>query len=144
MTAVHPSTATAYNVVAATGSSFEEGFLVIDSSNTLAIYTTQAQVSIGVVDQTPTDADAAARTTRAGEAVGIFFIGSGLIVNVASANGDTYALGAVVYGGQTSDTDGYCSSDSSNSAVAIGHCARGVTTTAAGQLIEVLLDEPGV
>ena len=132
------------NVPVTASESLQEGYLVKkDTGNTVTIATTVDDAVFGVVDQTPTDGEATARTTNSGERIGIFPMGCGKIVNVASVSGDTYTLNDAVYMGQTADTDGYCSNDSSNSATKIGHCMEAVTTASAGELIQVILDVDG-
>lgn len=139
---------TGYNVILpenlpmSTGITVAEGYLVMkDSGNTLTLATTVNSTVVGVVDQTPTDAEATARVTRAGEKCGIYLMGSGAIVNVASLTGNTYTLGCAVYNVQTGSTDGMCETSSANTATKIGHyVGEGEVTASAGQLIKVILD----
>jgi hypothetical protein len=121
----------------------EEGLLLKEggTDNELVKTTAPGDVAVGVLDQAVVDVEQNARDTRDGEQVGVFPLGSGAIVNVRST-GDAFNVGDPVYVGQSADTDGYASSDSSNSAVKIGHYVGEGTSGSSGELIHVQLDEP--
>lgn len=85
----------------------------------------------------------AAKTLEAGNGMAFYKLGSGAIVEVAVITGELYEHHCKVYVAQTGQTDGH-GSVTSTSAVCIGHYwgKDAVTTSEAGQLIPVYLDEP--
>lgn len=121
----------------------KEGLVMIKDSavNTISVSTTVDDTIQGVLDQPVIDDTGTVRATRTGESVGMFPIGSGKIVYIASLTGMTWALGAAVYNGQTAGTAGVVNTSSANSATKIGHyMGPGVVTAADYELIPVLLD----
>lgn len=121
----------------------KEGLVLIKDSavNTLSVSTTVDDTIQGILDQPIIDDTGTVRATRSGESTGVFLVGSGKIVYVASLTGMTWALGAAVYNGQTAGTAGVVNTDSSNSATKIGHYVGvGVVTVDDYELIPVLLD----
>jgi len=121
----------------------KEGLLLLRDSgvNTISVSTTVDDTIIGVLDQPIVDDTGTVRATRTGESVGVFPVGCGKVVYVASLTGMTWALGAAVYNGQTAGTAGVANTSSANSATKIGHYVGGGVVTAADyDLIPVLLD----
>ena len=120
----------------------KEGLLLLkDSGNTLKVSTTVDDTIQAVLDQPIVDETGTVRATRDGESTGVFPIGSGKIVYVASLTGMTWTLGAPVYNGQTAGTAGCANTSSANSATKVGHyVGAGVVTAADYELVPVVLD----
>lgn len=121
----------------------KEGLLLIKDSavNTLSVSTTVDDTIQAVLDQPIVNEAGTVRATRSGESTGVFPVGSGKIVYVASLTGMTWALGAAVYNGQSAGTAGCANTSSSNSATKVGHyVGAGEVTAADYDLIPVVLD----
>ena len=130
-------------VTAAKSDLTKEGLALVKngSANTVELSTTVDDTIIGFLDQPVVDESQTARATRSGEHVGVFPVGSGKIVYVASLTGMTWTLGAAVYNGQTAGTAGCVNTSSANSATKVGHyVGSGVVTTADYELIPIVLD----
>jgi len=113
-----------------------------DSGNSYTINAAVTDTPSIVSDQAWVDAEQTARTAAAGDRGLLGYpLGCGKIVMVKSV-ADTYTAFCKVYGSQTADANGYCSVDSSNSAVCIGHYIGEGEATTAGDLIPVILDTP--
>lgn len=108
------------------------------SGNTLEIITAKGDTAIAVLDQAIVDVTQTSRATRTGEKAGVFILGCGAVVNVASVTGITYTTGAAVY--LDDSVDGMVTTTAATSRP-IGHyVGDGETTTASGDVIPVVLD----
>lgn len=121
-----------------------EGMVYKDNgSGQMTKITTVTDTPVAVALESSIDSKTgSARTLTAGEGMPFALLGSGAIVTVRSEDSTTYQSFAAVYTCQSAGTDGYCDSDSSNSAVKIGHylLPDALTTAAAGEQIPVILD----
>lgn len=139
MTAMDGSTPMNYPVTASKSNLTQEGLVLKKGSgNALEIITAKGDTAAAVLDQPFVDTTQTAKTTATGDQVGVFFLGSGAIVRVASATTITYATGAKVY--LDDALDGGVNVTAATS-VPIGHyVGQGETTTADGDLVSVILD----
>lgn len=128
-----------YTVSASLATLTQEGLVLKkDSGNTLTLITAKGDTAVAVLDQAFVDATQTAKTTVTGDKVGVFFLGSGAIVKVASETTITYTSGCAVY--LADSTDGMVNITASTSRP-IGHyVGDGEATTASGDLIDVILD----
>jgi len=125
----------------AAGLTITEGLLMKITANRCTHTTTVTDKPYAVTLEDYKDSEGTAVTTTAGDRLAVALIGSGEMVMMKSMASVSYTKGCAVYVSQTADTDGYCDSDSSNSATKVGHYAgAGETTSTAGQKILVLLD----
>lgn len=116
----------------------QEGLVFKIASNALTITTAKGDAAFAVADQALLDDTQTARTANADEKVGVFILGSGAIVKVASITGITYATGDKVY--LDDSQDGMINKTAATS-TPIGHyVGDGETTTANGDLVDVILD----
>lgn len=121
----------------------KEGLVLLKNSgaNTLELSTTVDDAIVAILDQPVVDITGTVRATRTGESKGVFPVGTGRIVYVASLTGMTWAIGAAVFNGQTAGTAGVVNTSSANSATKIGHyIGSGVVTVADYELIPIVLD----
>ena len=123
-----------------------EGYVYKLSSGNMTVCTTVNDKAYGVAAQSSMDWELnTARTMVAGENWQFYPLGCEEIVNVASLTSLTWKPGAKVYLDQSASADGLVSTDSSSSATVIGHYkGPQITTSAAGQLIQVILDTPSI
>ena len=116
----------------------QEGLVFKITTNAMTIVTAKGDASVAVADQAMMDDTQTAVTARSGEKEGFFLLGSGAIVRVASATAITYATGAKVY--LDDAQDGMINVTAATS-TPIGHyVGDGETTTANGDLVDVILD----
>ena len=130
-----------YTVSASLATLTQEGLVLKkDSGNTLTLITAKGDAAVAVLDQAFVDATQTAKTTVSGDKVGVFFLGSGAIVKVASVTTITYTTGCLVY--LADDVDGMVNITGATS-TPIGHyVGDGEATTASGDLVDVILDMP--
>lgn len=130
-----------YPVSASLATLTQEGLVLKkDSGNTLTLITAKGDTAVGVLDNPFINVDQTAKTTVSGDTVGVFFLGSGAIVRVASEISLTWTTGQAVY--LADSTDGMVNQTASTSRP-IGHyVGDGEATTASGDLISVILDVP--
>lgn len=144
MTALDQTTPRTLPVTASKSDLDQEGLVLKknSSANTLELTASVDDTGVAVLDQAYVDDEGSTRTTASGDKVGVFMLGSGAIVNVASLASQTWTIGAAVYLAQTSSANGHVETSSSNSPKLIGHYAgEGETTTSSdGDLIPVVLD----
>lgn len=109
------------------------------SGNTLELATTKGDQIVAILDQKFAYQDQSQKTTASTTKLGVFFIGSGDKVYIASQTGLTWATGDTIF---VSDaTDGMCRNASESSSRPVGHYfGAGTTTTTDGDLIEGILD----
>jgi len=116
----------------------QEGLVFKITSNALTIVTAKGDTAVAVADQKLADTEGTATTARSGQKIAVYLIGSSAVVNVASKNTETWAIGAPVY--LADDVDGAVTASASTSRP-IGHyVGDGETTSASLQLIPVILD----
>ena len=109
------------------------------SGNTLELADGKGDQVVAILDQMFCYADQTQKTTVSTTKRGVFFVGSGDKVYVASQTTLTWALGDTCF---ISDaTDGMCRNATESSSRPIGHyMGTGTTTTADGDLVEIVLD----
>lgn len=117
-----------------------EGTLYMISTNRLTTTTAVTSKPYAVATEDDLDSAGTARTTTAGDRLNVALIGSGEIVMVKSITAQTYAKGAAVYVTQTAGTDGQVETDTSNSAVKMGHYVGAGEVTSGVTKIKVILD----
>lgn len=139
MTAMDGKTPMNYPVTASKSNLSQEGLVLKKGSgNALELITAKGDAAAAVLDQPFVDATQTAKTTVSGDQVGVFFLGCGAIVRVASATTITYATGAKVY--LDDAQDGMINVTAATS-TPIGHyVGTGETTTADGDLVNIILD----
>jgi len=139
MTSVDGSIPRNMPMTAAKSDLAQEGLVLKKGSgDTLELITAKGDAAVAVLDQAYVDSTQTARTTVTGDQVGVFFLGSGAVIRVASVTGITYALGDVIY--LADANDGMVNKTAATS-TPIGHyVGTGETTTADGDLIDVILD----
>ena len=140
MTALDGSIPTNMPLTASKSSLTQEGIVLKKGSgNALEIVTAKGDQGVAVLDQGFVDSTQTVKTTATGDQAGIFFIGSGNRVMMAAQTTLTFATGDTIF---ISDaTDGMVRNATETSSRPIGHyVGTGVTTTADGDLIEVILD----
>lgn len=128
-----------YPVSASLATLSQEGIVLKkDTGNTLTLITAKGDLVHAVLDQAFVDSSQTAKTTVSGDRVPVFWVGSGAVVRVASVTTITWAFGEAAY---LSDTvDGMVTNVAATSRP-IGHyVGEGETTTASGDLVNVLLD----
>ena len=109
------------------------------SGNALEIGTTKGDQIVAILDQKFVYQDQSQKTTASTTKLGVFFVGSGDKVFVASQTGLTWATGDTCF--MSDATDGMCRNASETSSRPIGHyMGVGTTTTADGDLVEIVLD----
>lgn len=128
-----------YTVSASLATLTQEGLVLKkDTGNTLTLITAKGDTAVAVLDQAFVDDEQTVKTTVSGDKVGVFFLGSGAIVKVASVTTLTWTTGAAVY--LDDAVDGMVNTAAATSRP-IGHyVGDGETTTASGDLIDVILD----
>lgn len=139
MTSVDGSVPRNYPATASKSDFDQEGLVLKKGSgNTLELITAKGDAAAAVLDQPFVDATQTAKTTVSGDQIGVFFLGSGAIVRVASATSITYTTGCKVY-----LDDGFDGGVNITAATStpIGHyVGTGETTTADGDLVDIILD----
>lgn len=109
------------------------------SGNALELAVGKADQCVAILDQAFVDESQTARTTASGDELGVFVIGSGGTVRVASKTGITWALGDTCF--ITDATDGMALNVTETNSRPIGHyVGSGETTTADGDLVSIILD----
>jgi hypothetical protein len=109
------------------------------SGNALELATAKGDQCVAILDQAFVDSTQTARTTASGDELGVFFIGSGKIVKVASQTTLTWATGDTCFISDASD--GLARNATETSSRPIGHyVGTGTTTTADYDLVTVILD----
>lgn len=139
MTCVDESIPRSMPVTASKSNLTQEGLVLKKGSgDTLELIVAKGDAAVAVLDQAFVDSTQTTKTTATGDQVGVFFLGSGNIVRVASVTGVTYAIGDIIY--LDDSTDGMVNKTAATS-TPIGHyVGTGETTTANGDLINVNLD----
>lgn len=109
------------------------------SGNALELATTKGDQVVAILDQMFAYQDQSQKTTTSTTKLGVFFVGSGDRVYVASQTTLTWETGDTCF---ISDaTDGMCRNATETSSRPIGHYfGSGTTTTADGDLVEIILD----
>lgn len=117
-----------------------EGEVLKDSSQNLALVTTVNDTVIFVAAQTSIDDAGAALTLTAGDFWPVYPLGCNKVVNCRSITGQTWRTNAIVYNCQDASTDGAVETSSSNSATKIGRYVGPDNVLTSGvTLIRVLL-----
>lgn len=126
-------------VTAAKSNLTQEGLVLKKGSgNTLEVITAKGDAAVAVLDQAFVDSTQTAKTTVTGDRVGVFLLGSGAIIKVASATTITYTVGCKVY--LDDGLDGGVNVTAATS-TPIGHyVGDGEATTADGDLVDIVLD----
>ncbi len=110
------------------------------AGDALEIITAKGDAAMAVLDQGFVNSEQTVKTTVSGDRAGVFLLGSGAIVKVASVTTITYTLGCKVY--LDDAVDGMVNKTAATS-VPIGHyVGDGEATTASGDLVDVVLDVP--
>lgn len=143
MTAVDGATgATPFDMPMTTSKSnlTQEGLVLKKGSgNALEIVTAKGDQGVAILDQMFAYQDQSQKTTISTTKLGVFFIGSGDKVFVASQDALTWATGDTCF--ISNATDGMCRNATESSSRPIGHYfGSGTTTTADGDLVEIILD----
>ena len=127
------------NVAATASETIYQGYVYKISSDAITVITAKGDTAVCVADESTVDAEQTARVARSGEQVGVWPLGCGRIVKVASVASQTWAIGAPVY--LHDSVDGMVTTSAATSRP-IGHyMGAGETTSASnGDLIDTLLD----
>jgi len=128
-------------MAATAAETYYEGYLVKVTTNAVTIIEEDGDATVGVVDQSTVDAEGTARAARSGELIGVFPLGCGEVVKVASKASQTYALGARVVNSDDVDGMSAATGDSDTDMIVGTYVGDGETTSATdGDLIDVLLN----
>jgi len=139
MTSVDGTKPINFPVEASLATFTQEGLVLKNTSNTLTPVTAKGDLGHAVLDQAFVDESQTAKTTASGDKLGVFFIGSGAVVRMASQTTLTWAFGDTVFISDASN--GMVRNATETNSRPIGHyVGEGETTTADGDLINVILD----
>jgi hypothetical protein len=101
--------------------------------------TAKGDLGHAILDQAFVDSSQTAKTSVSGDRLAVFFVGSKAVVRVASVTGITWVFGNTVF--IDDSTNGMVRNATETSSRPIGHyVGEGETTTADGDLVNVLLD----
>lgn len=139
MTCVDGSVPRNMPVTASKSDLTQEGLVLKKGSgNALELISAKGDAAVAVLDQAFVDSTQTAKTTVTGDQVGVFFLGSGNVVRMASVTTITYAIGDVIY--LDDSTDGMVNKTAATSTPVGHYVGTGETTAANGDLIDVILD----
>lgn len=116
----------------------QEGLVFKITTNAMTIAVAKGDAAVAVADQAMMDDTQTAVTATSGEKEGFFLLGSGAVVRIASITGITYAIGDKVY--LDDSQDGMINKTAATSTPVGHYVGDGETTTANGDLVDVILD----
>jgi len=133
-------TGTPIQAAATAAETYYEGKLLMTTSNAMTVITADESITVAVTDQSSVDAEGTALAKASGDKIGVWPLGCGKIVKVYSADAQTYTVGCLVV--NSDSVDGACelTSGSTGDNIIGTYWGAGETTTADGDLIDVLLN----